>query len=175
MTRTTRLRLIKEHPIDEAHERQFFESYGRAMLSWQSIELELVFVFQSIMRAHDHRIASAAYHAITNLNTRLEMITESLKVALPDASLQQEWTKLRKKIGERAAKRNLLAHYTLGGHVTEDSTTATMRLERSLYDARDKDRQQIDLKQLAEYERQFHELTGVIRTFSRKVRAALPR
>ncbi len=175
MTRTTRLTLIKEYPIDEAHERQFFEAYGRAMLSWQSVELELFFVFQSIIRAHDHRIASAAYHAITNLNTRLETITEALKVALPNVSLQQEWTKLRKQIGKRAAKRNLLAHYTLGGHVTEDGMTATTRLERSLYDARDKDRQQIDLKQLVDYERQFHDLAGAIATFSSNVRAALPR
>jgi hypothetical protein len=68
-----RLKLIKEYPIDEAHKREFFESYGRAMLSWQSVELELFFVFHSIIRAHDHRIASAAYHAVTNLNTRLQM------------------------------------------------------------------------------------------------------
>jgi hypothetical protein len=170
-----RLKIIKEYPIDEVHEREFFESYGRAMLSWQSVELELFFVFHSIIRARDarYRIVSAAYHAVINFNTRLEMITKSLKVALPDASLQEEWTKLRKKIGKRSAKRNLLAHYTLGGHVTEDSITATLALERSQYDARSKDRQQIDLKQLAECERSFRDLTGLIRTFSSKVSAVL--
>lgn len=166
-----RLKIIAEYPVDEAHERQFFEYYGRAMLSWQSVELELFFIFHSIIRAQDHLIASAAYHAITNLNTRLEMITESLKVALPDPSLQQEWTKLRKKIAKRAARRNLLAHYTPGGHVSKDSMTATVRLERSRYDARDKDRQQIDLKEIAEYERLFHDLAGVIRTFGNKLDA----
>jgi hypothetical protein len=84
-----RLKIIKEYPIDEVHEREFFESYGRVMLSWQSVELELFFVFLSIIRARDarYRIVSAAYHAVINFNTRLEMITESLKVALPDASL----------------------------------------------------------------------------------------
>jgi hypothetical protein len=175
VTRTTRLRLIAEYPVDEAHERQFFEAYGRAMLSWQSVEFELYSIFRSIIRAQNHRVASAAYHAITNLNARLEIITESLKVALPDTSLHQEWAKLRKKIEKRAAKRNLLAHYTLGGHVSKESMTATMRLERSRYDARDKDRQQIDLTQLAEYERLFRDLTTVIRTFSSKVHAGLPR
>jgi hypothetical protein len=79
--------------------------------------------------------------------------------------------KLRKKIAKRAANRNLLAHYTLGGHLSKDSMTATVRLERSRYDARDKDRQEIDLNQLAEYERLFHDLTGVIRTLSNKVAA----
>ena len=96
------------------------------------------------------------------------MITESLKLAVPDTSLQQEWTKLRKKIGKAAAKRNLLAHYTLGGHIA--GMTATMRLERSIWDARDKDEQQIDIKQLTEYQRVFHDLAAVIRTFSNKAR-----
>jgi hypothetical protein len=175
VTRTTRLSIVAEYPVDEAHERQFFEAYGRAMLSWQSVELELFSIFHCIIRAQDHRVASAAYHAVTNLNTRLQIITESLKVALPDTSLQQEWTKLRQQIEKRAAKRNLLAHYTLGGQVSEEDMTATMRLERSRYDAREKPRQQIDLKQLAEYERLFYDLRTVIRTFSSKVHAGLPR
>jgi hypothetical protein len=58
-----RLKIVTEYPVDEAHERQFFEYYGRAMLSWQSVELELFFIFHSIIRAEDHRVASGAYHA----------------------------------------------------------------------------------------------------------------
>ena len=102
------------------------------------------------------------------------MITEALKVALPDTSLQQEWVKLRKKIGERAAKRNLLAHYTITGHLPEDGTAVTLRLARSIFDARDKYRQEIDLGQLEEYGHLFRQLAEVIGAFATRVHKALP-
>ena len=69
------------------------------MLSWQAVEFHLLLLFLAVIRAHDQHIASAMYHAVTNVNTRLEMITEALKVALPETALQREWTKLQKKIG----------------------------------------------------------------------------
>ena len=104
--------------ITDEHTNQFLETYGRAMLSWQAVEFRLLLLFLAIIRAHDQHIASAVYHAVTNINTRIEMIAEGLKVALPESALQQEWTQLRKKIGRHAAKRNLLAHYTVTTHTT---------------------------------------------------------
>jgi hypothetical protein len=99
--------------VTDKHTKQFLETYGRAMISWQAVEFRLLLLFLTVIRARDQDIASAVYHAVTNVNTRLEMITEGLKVALPEAALQQEWTKLRKKVGQHTAKRNLLAHYTV--------------------------------------------------------------
>jgi hypothetical protein len=83
------------------------------MLSWQAVEFRLLLLFLAVIRAHDQHVASAVYHAVTNANTRIEIITEALKVALPEAAIQQEWMKLRKKIRQHTAKRNLLAHYSV--------------------------------------------------------------
>ena len=156
----------------DKHTKQFLETYGRAMLSWQAVEFRLLLLFLDVIRAHDYHVASAVYHAVANVNTRLEMITEGLKVALPEPALQQEWTKLRKKIGQHTAKRNSLAHYTLTPHFLEHGST-TPRLARSIFDTRDKERQEIDLRQLEEYERLFRQLAAVIDGFTTKISVSL--
>jgi len=52
----------------------FLETYGRAMLSWQAVEFHLLLLFLAVIRAHDQHVASAVYHAVANLNSRIEMI-----------------------------------------------------------------------------------------------------
>jgi len=167
--------------MTDTHTKQFLETYGRAMLSWQAVEFHLLRLFLTVIRAHDQNIASAVYHAVTNANTRVEMITEVLKVALPVPALQQEWTKLRKKIGQHrkkigqhTAKRNFLAHYTVTQHLPQDGSV-TLRLTRSIFDTRDKERREIDLRQLEEYERLFRKLGAVIDAFLTKISGSLPR
>jgi hypothetical protein len=153
--------------------KQFLEAYGRAMLSWQCVEFHLLLTFLTLIRARDQNVASAVYHAVANLNTRVEMISEAFKVAMPETVLLPEWYKLRKKIGEHAAKRNLLAHYTVTPHFPSDGS-GTLRLTRSIFDTRNKERQEIDLQQLEEYERLFRQLGAVIDTFCKKISASLP-
>ena len=77
---------------------------------------------------------------------------------------------MRKKIGQHAAKRNLLAHYTVTAHLPKHGP-ATLRLTRSIFDMRDKERQEIDLRQLEEYERLFRQLAAVIDNFTKKISA----
>jgi hypothetical protein len=154
--------------VTDNHTKQFLETYGRAMISWQAVEFRLLLLFLDVIRAHDYNVASAVYHAVANVNTRLEMITEGLKVALPEPALQQEWAKLRKKIGQHTAKRNSLAHYAVTQHLPKHGSV-TLHLTRSIFDTRDKERQEIGLRQLEEYERLFRQLATVIDTFSKKI------
>ena len=101
------------------------------------------------------------------------MITEGLKVALPESAPQQEWTKLRKKIWKHTAKRNLLAHYTVAPNFPKDGAI-NLRLTRSIFDTRDKERPTIGLQQLEEYERLFRQLATVIDAFTLKITPSLP-
>jgi hypothetical protein len=159
--------------LTDKYTSEFLEAYGRAMLSWQAVEFRLLLLFLSVIRARDQHIASAVYHAVTNVNTRLEMITEGLKVALSEAALQQqEWMKLRKKIGEHTAKRNFLAHYTVNMHHAQNGSV-TLHLTRSIFDTRDKERPEVDLRQLEEYERLFRQLAATIDAFNQKSSASL--
>ncbi len=142
------------------------------MLSWQTVELSLLQLFLAVIRAPNLQIASAVYHAVPSANTRLDMIAEGLKVSLPETAIQQEWTRLRKKIAKHAVKRNYLAHYTVIERFRQDSSFVTMYLSRSMLDSRDKARQEIDLRQLEEYERSFRQLGTGIEAFFAKVSAA---
>jgi len=75
---------------------------------------------------------------------------------------------------QHTAKRNLLAHYTVTPHFPQDGSV-TLRLARSIFDTRDKERQEIDLRQLEEYERLFRQLGAVIDAFCTKISASLPK
>ena len=103
-------------------------------------------------------------------NTRLEMITEGIKVAFPQTT--QEWKKLRKKIEKHAVRRNALAHYTVIERYRRDGSFVTMYLSRSNFDTREKQRDEIELQELHEYERLFRQLATVIETFFAKISAA---
>ena len=154
----------------EQHRRPFLEAYGQAMLSWQTVELCLLQLFLAVIRAPNMQVASAVYHAVPSANTRLEMITEGIKVALPEAT--QEWKKLRKKIEKHAVKRNALAHYTVIERFRQDGSFVNMYLSRSIFDTCDKQREEIKLQELDEYKRLFGQLAKMIEEFFMKISAA---
>src|SRR5260370_27867970 len=82
------------------------------------------------------------------------------------------WTRLRKKIAKHAVKRNYLAHYTVIERFRQDSSFVTMYLSRSMLDSLDKARQEIDLRQLEQYERSVRQVGTGIEAFFAKVSAA---
>ena len=98
------------------------------------------------------------------------MITEGIKVAFPQTT--QEWKKLRKKIEKHAVRRNALAHYSVIERYRRDGSFVTMYLSRSNFDTREKQRDEIELQELHEYERLFRQLATVIETFFAKISAA---
>jgi hypothetical protein len=67
----------------------------------------------------------------------------------------------------------LLAHYTVAANFPKDGAV-TLRLTRSIFDTRDKERRTIDLQQLEEYERLFRQLATVIDAFTVKITPSLP-
>jgi hypothetical protein len=162
--------------VNEQHAKEFFETYGRAMLQWQFVEANLFLIFNSLIRGRDHHIVSAAYHAVINFNSKLEMITEAIQVAFPETPLFTEWERLRKKISKQARNRNVLAHYALLGHLpTGAKDSVTLRLARSIFDVRHKGHAEYDLKQIAAWGDSFTAAAGELDAFSKKLAAALPR
>ena len=88
---------------DAEHASQFFECYGRTMLAWQKVEMNLFFIFNALVRAHDYNITSAVYHSVGNMNTKLEIITEVVKTICLDGQLSSEWIKLRKRVNSNCS------------------------------------------------------------------------
>jgi hypothetical protein len=161
--------------ISERHAKEFFEAYGRALLRWQYVETNLFLIFSSLVRGRDHRVVAAAYHAVINLKSKLEMITEAMQAALPDGSpLLPEWGRIRTKIDRRARNRNMLAHYMVLGHVPKSATgSATLRLAPSIFDVRRRNGVEIDVKQLAVWNDSFGELSDKLDAFGKKLSHAM--
>jgi hypothetical protein len=154
--------------IDQEHAGEFFETYGRTMLAWQDVEMNLFFIFNTLIRSPDYNVASAMYRAVTNLNTKLDMITEAVKAAFANNELSSEWVKLRKRIEDRARKRNLLAHYTILGDLSNGGHL-TLWLARSVFDIRNKKRVVIGLRELRMYNDLFGEASQMLDTFRKKL------
>jgi hypothetical protein len=156
--------------VSEQHAKEFFETYGRAMLAWQYVEDSLFLIFSTLVRGRDHHIVSAVYHAIVNLNSKLDMITEAMQVAFPETPLFLEWEKLEKAIRSHARNRNILAHFTLLGSIPKEAEDAvTLRLARSMYDARHKAHLEPDIKQIAAWDASFGNLGDKVDAFRRKL------
>jgi hypothetical protein len=160
--------------VSEQHAKEFFEAYGRAMLEWQYVEVNLFLIFSVLMRGRDHHIVSAAYHAIMPLHSKLGMITEAMRVAFPETPLFRDWRALRKGIKEQSEKRNKLAHYCLLGHIPEEAEgLVTLRLAPSVFDARHKSPAEYDIEQIAAWGNSFRVLTDELDAFSKQLVAQL--
>ena len=84
--------------VSEQHAKEFFETYGRAMLAWQYVEDSLFLIFSTLVRGRDHHIVSAVYHAIVNLNSKLDMITEAMQVAFLKRRCSWNGRNLKKRL-----------------------------------------------------------------------------
>jgi hypothetical protein len=92
-------------PLDEEaeaeadqHAAEFFQALGIAIVSWQYVEAEIFKIFHSFFRGCEYPVVSAAFHSVSNLNTRLEMIDAAIHTALPSSPLVPEWEKHKNKI-----------------------------------------------------------------------------
>jgi hypothetical protein len=102
------------------------------------------------------------------------MIAEAIQVAFPDTTLSSEWQRLMKKIKTSARNRNKLAHYMLLGHIPKEANgLVTLRLAPSLHDARHKSRAELDIKQIASWDKSFNDLSHKVDAFGNELLAAL--
>jgi hypothetical protein len=160
--------------VNEQHAKEFFEAYGRAMLQWQYVEANLFLIFSSLIRGRDHHAVSAAYHAVVNLNSKLDMITEVMRVLFPEAPLLSDWERLRKKVSKQSANRNVLAHFVVLGHLSAEAEgPVTLRLARSIYDVRHRTPAEYDLNQIATWDKSFGILADKLDIFGKELVVAL--
>lgn len=94
-------------------EKEFFELIGRAISQWSSFEITIWHIYARLTLPGDVIPASAAFHAIMNANTRLDMISAALRANHTDKVHSPAWEKLRKKIRVQSTRRAKLAHWTV--------------------------------------------------------------
>jgi hypothetical protein len=160
-----------EAAADE-HAAEFFQALGISIVSWQYVEGAIFKIFHSFFRGSEYPIVSAAFHSVSNLTTRLEMIDAAIHTALQSSPVAQEWGKHKKKIRAFAQKRNFLVHYMFLGNIS--GTTITLHLSRSIYDQRANVRRDVDLNQIRTYTKAFDDLTKRLENFVDSLVKVLP-
>lgn len=162
--------VTEEH---EKHIQEFLESFATAMLSWQSVEERLFFIFSALIGARSPEVASAAFYSVINLSTRLGMINAILPMELalkPD--LVDRWEKLKRRIGKASARRNRLAHLTVAVH-TDHKDQASLRLRPSQFQFIAPKDQDYDIKQINDWKLSFGELAADLLAFGDDVERVL--
>jgi hypothetical protein len=152
---------------EAAHEREFLETVGQSVLRWQFVESGLFLLFSQLVRARDHHVASAIYHAVIGLNGKIAMIDAAADCALVGTEFFDQWRALKKRVEEKARERNVLVHFSTLGHLPDDPLgKPTLRLARSIFDVRSSgNRREYSLEELKRFGESFVELASDLDVF----------
>lgn len=139
----------------------FHQEIGRALGKWYRVEMELFRIFDQLAGGN-RPINSAIFHAVINLNARIDMMDEVAMVALrQEPARLKEWFALSKKVGKRARKRNHLVHHMPLMNFAEKSPDDVWQLHPSQFDISirtEKQRQVYTTKRIRETAAEFEAL-----------------
>ena len=161
---------MAEHEIDP----DLLLAHSFALVGWQFVETNIFFIFAHLIRSHNGRAMSAAYHSVINLNTRLDMIDSAAHVILAGKPLLDEWNRLLKRIKERASRRNDLAHFGLSMLSETSDTPGKTILISSIFDTREDKPREYDIKQIREISHSFSALKTDLDAFLEKLSKVAP-
>ena len=88
---------------------QFFRAYGRAMLTWQTVELELFRFYFTLFEHGNLKQAGAAYYSQKSFGAKLALVKATASAVITDERLKT-WNGLRNEIEAAEKDRNILAH-----------------------------------------------------------------
>lgn len=156
-------------------QREFYEALGRAISQWAMVEDAIYHTFRTIIDPGDWVGAAAAFHAVINANTKLDMIDAAISVSKKHAARHDDWITLHNKIRKRSSRRAKLAHWT----VIQNSAEATdggalIYLEPPTYDFTAKSdergqRERIGIKRIIEWTNGFARLAMEVDAFWRQL------
>src|SRR5262249_39243966 len=120
-----------------AEHRAIREAMLSLMFTWAGLENTLSIFLGKIIRDPSNALASAIYFTPPNTETRLNIISSVLKMAIGgsphyEAAIAPAWTRFTKSFGRRKSVRNQVAH----GHITTANVSGKnyARLTSPLFD-----------------------------------------
>ncbi len=152
---------------------EFMETLAAAITQWQPVEMSLFGVFSALLGPAHYAIASAAFHAIINFNTRLAVVDAAAHVALAGKPELAEWTTLHNRMNKRSKKRNELVHFMIlwqDGEEGEETPIALLR--PSIFDINADPNRAYDVKQIGEIRASFGVLAHDLGQFAGRLRIA---
>ncbi len=104
------MKKITQEEIDRER-LEFYAAVGRAMTSWQNVELRLFLIFETVMHPGPQKLSHAAFRAARHFEPKLR-ITDAVIKALADGTITKEWEPIHSRVRRNNLKRNDLAHFS---------------------------------------------------------------
>lgn len=96
----------------------FYAALGHALTQWAHVEYYLANVYAAVLD-RDYKIAGAAFYAVENFRSKLQMVDSVVRSAVANPDLLADWTGsqttlgLQDRIKTASRVRNNLAHFTV--------------------------------------------------------------
>jgi hypothetical protein len=127
----------RAQPTSIQEERRiFFEQLGNAIGAWQLVEMQMFRVYARLLRCENPAVASATFHTVINLNTKLDMTNAAAAITLSGSALLEKWDSLSSRIRKRVKRRNTLAHFVVIYGVNKPVSESGPYLQPSIFDVR---------------------------------------
>lgn len=99
----------------------FFKCYGEAMVSWNSLEINITNLILVICDAKDKRALSAAINRVVSIQTKIDMLLAAVTNCQHEkkSTIMDSWNSIHNLLSNCQKQRNKLAHFTLL-HRTKD-------------------------------------------------------
>lgn len=120
---------------------EFFEAVGRAISAWGLVEEALYLLFEKATAPSRPGASGCAFHVLL-FRSKLAATDAAVRFALLGVKaadkdrLVEEWEKLHKKAGKRAARRNHFAHFQVFTHFQEVTENRKVQLRPPMFDFR---------------------------------------
>jgi hypothetical protein len=167
--------LFPNYP-DEAQIARFLETLGRAITFWQVVETELYEVYEAAIGPQRPGATASGFHAIQTFNIKLAATDAAVRFCLAEKTdLHAEWEKIRRSAVNKSMRRNQLVHFSTFIMVDAKNENERIRLEPQLHDYRHKesDAPRFRVTEIAKFAERFVDLASQLRTFKRRLSAAL--
>jgi hypothetical protein len=159
----------------EKHIAEFYETLGRAISAWQSVEEALYMLYERCIDPRRPGAAGASFHSIQTFNIKLSATDAAVQFALLDASQEDrdEWECLRSALNKKAERRNHFAHFQVLTFVDQKAVGKKIMLMPQGYDHRYKvgirEKQAYSMSDIINITSSFLGLTKSLHRFRQKI------
>jgi hypothetical protein len=165
-----RLKMFPNYP-DDTQIVRFFDTLGRAVTVWQTVETSLYEVYEKAVRPQLPGAAAAGFHAMQAFNVKLTVTDAAVRFcAAGNETLLREWADIKDDAGKKATRRNQFVHFSTYIMWDETNPNDRIRLEPQLYDTRfPADAPHLRMTEIAEITDKFVEVSRRLSLFAKKI------
>jgi hypothetical protein len=161
-----------ENTLNQERMDEFLKAFASALLAWQPIEHNLFLIFNFLAGPHKTpAVLSAIYYTSVTFKPQLMMVDAVANVVLDNNPYLEEWKKLAKKIGDKAEKRNYLAHFSLAMNSSKGKENPL--LKPSIFNIKANHEGDYDIQSINAWRESFVTLENEMSTFLNNLPSAL--